>query len=304
MLTSPSLPRRPRLGFTLIELLVVISIIALLIGILLPALGAARRAAQQLQNNTQLRGIHQGLFISASDNKGFYAGLDSEGQPLRGGSVGHTNDSGSAFRTNGFGVSAFRRAAVLLEQESFPPEYFISPSDPARSAPTPIPSGTASATNFDSSNLSYSFLEISQGSLDGGASARAWTGIAPNDGRFVPSPRAEAWRNTASSEAILMTDRAIKDDPANPFNATRGTINYHSVWTGPGEGWSGGVLRNDGSVSFSNTPTGFTVSYGRGPLVTDAGLFDNAATLPPGANSVLDIPRMVLFNGTATLNDN
>lgn len=55
-------------GFTLIELLVVISIIALLVGILLPALGAARDAARELQCLTQVRSFMQGGFAYQADN--------------------------------------------------------------------------------------------------------------------------------------------------------------------------------------------------------------------------------------------
>jgi len=71
---------RKRRAFTLIELLVVISIIALLIGILLPALGAARRVANRNASNTQIRGIHQGLVTYAQANGGFFPGIERNGE--------------------------------------------------------------------------------------------------------------------------------------------------------------------------------------------------------------------------------
>lgn len=56
-------------GFTLIELLVVISIIALLISILLPALGAAREQAKRTKCLANLRSTTTAAFTFAVDNK-------------------------------------------------------------------------------------------------------------------------------------------------------------------------------------------------------------------------------------------
>jgi prepilin-type N-terminal cleavage/methylation domain-containing protein/prepilin-type processing-associated H-X9-DG protein len=62
--------RDSRTGFTLIELLVVIAIIAILIGILAPALGEARRTAQQTVAQANLRSIVQGVANYETDRGG------------------------------------------------------------------------------------------------------------------------------------------------------------------------------------------------------------------------------------------
>jgi prepilin-type N-terminal cleavage/methylation domain-containing protein len=59
-------------GFTLIELLVVISIVALLMGILLPVVGKARLQAKVVVVNAELRDIGLALELYSSDNNDKY----------------------------------------------------------------------------------------------------------------------------------------------------------------------------------------------------------------------------------------
>ncbi|MCC5829696.1 MAG: prepilin-type N-terminal cleavage/methylation domain-containing protein [Phycisphaeraceae bacterium] len=82
-------PNTDRPAFTLVELLVVIAIIALLIGILLPALGLAREAARTAACLSNVRQTGVAVNTYATENRDWLAGPNTSGWRYQTGS-GHT----------------------------------------------------------------------------------------------------------------------------------------------------------------------------------------------------------------------
>lgn len=136
-------------AFTLIELLVVISIIALLLGILVPVLGSAKKKANILKEAVNLRSIHMALATYSNTNKGWFAGIDAMGRyqgydvattaatPFigkyyaaytNGTSVASAAFPGVGGQTNG-GTTPYAQA-ILLDEGMSVPAHWISPGEP------------------------------------------------------------------------------------------------------------------------------------------------------------------------------
>jgi prepilin-type N-terminal cleavage/methylation domain-containing protein len=86
-----------RRGFTLAELLIVVSIIAVLIGILLPALSAARRPSASVKCLSSLKQIGTAFQMYAQENRRFFPVMRWQPNPavpsvLGGGGISATED--------------------------------------------------------------------------------------------------------------------------------------------------------------------------------------------------------------------
>ncbi|MEM9295976.1 MAG: hypothetical protein AAGA57_09255 [Planctomycetota bacterium] len=282
---------RGRRGWSAIELLVVIAVVALLVGILLPALGAARRTAHKAASGSNLRSIGQSLAIAANANKEWYAGLDSRGlvgSVAKGHGYDRFGNHGEAFRDRraddrfavaggvGSGDNPAVRLAVLLQAQILTPEILINPAESARKAEA------WEGEPISSEHYSYAMLAL------GGANTDRDTAYTPpikpvgEEDYGRPATRgAQEWKGTINTQAVLMSDRNTGDDNVGDW---QGGPSVGSVWSRPGDGeWQGHVLYGDCGIEFLNTQYMERTRYGNA-LALDAHDMDSGSDGQTGDN--------------------
>ncbi|MEE8458848.1 MAG: type II secretion system protein [Phycisphaerales bacterium] len=272
--------KRPR-GFTLIELLTVMAIIALLVGLLLPALAKARAKAQMIKDASQIKQVHAAWTTFSRDFKGVFptpglinrlavndgSQLDGQEIPGRGPEDLRANNS------------AFMYSACIM-QNYFTPQILVAPTEPSAyvAVKDDFDWSVYSPTEdvyWDSvddyqvpqtSNMGDSYFPFSvdlQG--DNGDIGTPGNGVCNTSYGHLPisgSRKIRQWRDSLDSKWAILGNRGPQDgNPIGgpctdcPLYEESITLEFH----GGDKQWVGNVGFNDNHVALLHTvyPEGY-----------------------------------------------
>lgn len=254
-----------RKGFTLIELLVVMAIIALLLGILLPALNNARARARVVKDSTQLKGIHQAWVVKSVDYPNEYPT-----NPLP--TPGLINRVGSIIGRGEEDVTKNDHASLYsasIAQNLFSAPLCVSPSE--------VSSNVSQCTNYDMTQYDPAndkywdgdrrgegvFNASSPGNFKAALNSNCNVsyGTMPlvnpaNSTSLASTRRTKGWKNGGSSNLAVVGNRGVQDgidgslagSNVDIFRRSK-TLEIH----GPKGSWEGNVVFGDNHTDFVNT---------------------------------------------------
>jgi len=255
-----------RKGFTLIELLVVMAIIALLLGILLPALNNARARARVMKDGTQIKGIHQAWVTKSVDYINDYPPqtLPTPGLINR---VGSIPGRGEEDVTKNDHASLF---SASIAQNMFSAPLCVSPSE--------VSSNVSVCTNYDMTQYDVAndkywdgdkkgegvFTDGSPGNFKANLknSSNVSYGTMPlinpsaSNVSVASTRRTKGWKNGGSSSIAILGNRGVQDGidgsvagtDVNIFKNSK-TLEIH----GPKGSWEGNIVFGDNHVDFLNS---------------------------------------------------